>query len=165
MTTKRLVPLITVTCCVCCTAALASDWFGYHNARFQYQVDIPASFLTIKESTNGDGGVAKSVDGGSELRVWGNALVLGDFAEETKSRIDSDRQDGWTVTYEKRQPAWAAWSGKRGGRIFYARSISACEGAVASFRIEYPAESKEAFDPIITRLQKSLKAGKCQSSR
>jgi len=153
---------IAIALSVCSSLAVASDWSRYHNARFQYQIDIPPNFSRIEESQNGDGGVATSRDGGAELRVWGSHLIDRSFVDEANWRIGEDRRNGWNVTYEKRQPAWAAWSGLKGNRIFYERAIPVCDGAAAYFRLEYDREQKEAFDPIIAKLTKSLQSGKCR---
>lgn len=160
---------ITLAFSACSSLAVASDWSGYYNNRFQYQIDIPPNFSKIKEADNGDGGVATSQDGGAELRVWGSYSIDRSFVDEAKWRIDEDRKVGWSVTYEKRQPAWAAWSGLKGNRIFYERTIPVCNdaapdfpSAAAYFRLEYDQGQKEAFDPIIARLTKSLQSGKCK---
>lgn len=142
-------------------SAQATDLSTYGNARFGYRIDTPPGFSAVAEAANGDGGISRSHDGNAELRVWGGYLTKGDFQKEVRSRIDQDVADGWKVTYRKQHPAWASWSGTKGGRIFYARAIPACDGAAAYFRIEYDTSQKKAFDPIVSRLVKSFLSGNC----
>lgn len=69
--------------------------------------------------------------------------------------------DGWKVTYRKQNSAFASWSGTKGDQIVYERAIPACNGAAAYFRLEYHADAKEAFDPVILRLVQSLQSDRC----
>jgi hypothetical protein len=141
--------------------AVAVGWGQYGNARFQYWIDIPPGFSKVEESENGDGGVSMSSDGSAELRVWGGYLSDRSLAAEAKWRADQDRSDGWTVTYQKQQAKWAVWSGAKGDRIFYERAIPTCDDAAAYFRLEYDKDQAAAFDPIVSRLGKSLRSGAC----
>jgi hypothetical protein len=138
-----------------------ADWHSYGNARFNYWIDIPPGFPRIAEAENGDGGSSEASVGHAKLSVWGSYLSEGDFRQETKWRADQDRADGWSVTLERGGPGWAVWSGAKAGRIFYQRAIPGCNGAAAYFRLEYDKESAAAFDPVIVRLGKSLRSGKC----
>ena len=141
--------------------AIASDWKPYGNARFQYWIDIPPDFTGVKESENGDGGISLSADGRAELSVWAGYLAGDSFAAEVNWRIDQDRSNGWIIAYRKQQTNWAVWSGTKGDRIFYERAIPVCGDATAYFRLEYDKERKKTFDPIISRLVKSLRSGRC----
>ncbi|MBB6469461.1 hypothetical protein HNQ96_005351 [Aminobacter lissarensis] len=145
----------------CSALAMASGWKHYGNARFQYWIDIPPNFSRLEESENGDGGVSSSSDGTAELSVWGGYLDEGDFAAEIEWRTSQDRGDGWSITYQRQQAKWAVWSGAKGGRIFYERAIPVCDGASAYFRLEYDRKQVKAFDPVISRLVKSLRSGDC----
>ncbi|MDR2857382.1 MAG: hypothetical protein LBV50_06005 [Novosphingobium sp.] len=136
-------------------------WSGYGNARFNYRIDIPPEYTEVDESGNGDGGISHGLDGRAELSIWGQYLIDGSFTDNAKWRLEQDRKDGWTVTYEKSQPQWAVRSGTKGARIFYERGIPVCNGAAAFFRIEYDKGWEKAFDPIIARLAKSLRSGEC----
>lgn len=138
-------------------AAQAAEWQSYGNARFGYTIDIPPGFSPVRESDNADGGVSESQDKQSRLAVWGSNVVEGSFAEEFRSRIEGARADGWDISYRRETPTWASWSGSVDGRIFYARAIALCDDQAAYFLIEYPDGGKEAYDPVIARLVKSLK--------
>jgi hypothetical protein len=157
----RISGIVALSTMLSLAAVQASEWTPYANARFNYQVEIPPGFSSIAEAENGDGGTSQSSDDRSELRVWGGYLTEGSFGDEVTWRIDGDIKEGWQVPYRKVRPDWASWSGKKQGRIFYQRTVAACEGASASFRIEYDATQAKAFDGIVARLVKSLRAGHC----
>ena len=141
--------------------AATSDWKPYGNARFQYWIDIPPDFTGVKESENSDGGSSSSPDGRAELRVWGSYLTEGSFAAEVNWRVDQDHSNGWIIAFRKQKANWAVWSGTKGDRIFYERAIPVCDDATAYFRLEYDKEREKAFDPIVFRLVKSLRSGRC----
>ena len=141
--------------------ALAAAWTPYGNARYNYWIDVPPGFSAIEEAENGDGGTAKSPDGQAELAVWGGYLSDRDFPNEVKWRVGQEQADGWSVTYERHKAKWAVWSGSKDGRIFFERAIPVCDGAAAYFRLEYDKAAQKAFDPIVARLSKSLRAGDC----
>lgn len=143
------------------TTAIAGGWASYSNGRYGYRIDIPPGFFAVVEAGNGDGGVARFADGASELRVWGGYILDGKFSDEIASRIDQDRADGWNVSYEKRQQAWAVWSGSRAGRIFYQRAVTLCDDAVGYFRLEYAGSDSADMEPLIGRLGKSLRKNGC----
>jgi hypothetical protein len=140
-------------------AAAASH---YVNARYGYAVDIPAGFGPVHEADNSDGGISKSLDGQSELRVWGANLLLDPLSSDVKGRIDSAGQEGWQITYRKVTDHWASWSGAREGRIFYARAILLCHDDQAGFfQIEYPDDKHDELDPVVKGLVKSFKSTDC----
>ena len=66
------------------------------------------------------------------------------------------------MTYESKVAASsAAYSGQKGGRIFYEREITTCNGqAHAAYRLEYPAAEKAKYDGVIKALNASLESGK-----
>jgi hypothetical protein len=136
--------------------ASAADWSHYGNARFGYWVDVPPGFSKIVEAGNSDGGTSTSADGRAELSAWGAYIMEDSFADEVASRIDDDKQEGWIVSYDKRAAKAASWSGTKGDRVFYERTVVGCDGAAAYFRIEYDRSAIKAYDKIVARLARSL---------
>ena len=145
------------------SSANASDWSSYANARFGATIDIPPGFVNdVPEPANGDGLTFHSADGNAELLVWGNNLVDADFNQDVAARLKSDTEDGWNISYVAgvNGSGWQVYSGTREDRLLYAKSISSCKETQAlHFRIEYPGAQETDFDPIVSRLSKSLKAG------
>jgi hypothetical protein len=145
------------------SSAIAAEWSNYENARFGVTIDIPPGFVNdVHEPANGDGLTFHSVDRKAELLVWGNNLVDEDFNQDVAARLKSDAEDGWNISYVARVngSGWQVYSGTRGGRLLYAKSISSCKETQAlHFRVEYPEAQKTAYDSVVARLAKSLKAG------
>jgi hypothetical protein len=134
----------------------------YVNGRYGYGVDIPAGFRPVQEADNSDGGVSRSVDGQSQLSLWGANLLLDPLSTDVKARIDSATEEGWEMSYVKVTNRWASWSGARNGRIFYARAIILCHDDQAGFfQLEYPSEKVDEFDPIVKALVKSFDKADC----
>lgn len=163
----RMAPMISTTRLVTALAVLALSapalaQATYGNARYGYFLDIPPGFSRVEESGNGDGGRSSSKDGNATLVVWGSYLADRTFGHEIAWRADQDRADGWDVTYQKEQRGWAVWSGAKDGRIFYARAVPLCAGAVAYVRLEYAKADAKAFDPLVSRMAKSLRGGACR---
>ncbi len=144
------------------SVALAADWTSYANPRFGEIVDIPPGFVNdVAAPENGDGLTFHSADGKAELLVWGGNLVDGCFSTDAEQRVSNETEDGWDISYGKSSGAdWQVYSGTKGDRIVYARSMASCKGSQAlHLRIEYPAAQKKDYDAIVERLSSSLKAG------
>jgi hypothetical protein len=145
------------------STSFASEWTSYSNARFGVNIDVPPAFVNdVPASANGDGLTFHSADGQTELLVWGNNLVDEDFREDSTGRLNSDTQDGWVIAYQAgvNSDDWQVYSGTRNGRLLYVKSISSCKNTQAlHFRIEYPEAQKTAYDAVVARLSRSLKAG------
>jgi hypothetical protein len=135
--------------------ALGAEWGHYENARFGYAIDIPPGFAGQGEADDGDGQVFSTPT--AELGVYGGYILEGDFEDEIKALQQTAVEAGWTITYQAATPRWASYSGTQGSRIFYARAIALCDGAVAEFSLTYGEVDLEAFNPIVERLVTSLK--------
>ena len=134
----------------------------YVNVRYGYQLDLPDGFGPVREAVNADGGVSQAADGQSKISAWGGNLLLASLSGDVAGRIDSMQREEWQITYRKIAGRWAAWSGERDGRIFYARAILLCHDDQAGFlQIEYPAERREEFDPVVSKLVKSFSKTDC----
>ena len=154
----RRTALAILLACVCLAGASAAAGLHYVNVWYRYAIDLPPGFSAIEESGNGDGGFSFSADRKSKLAVWGSNALVDSFRSDIESRIRSAEDDGWTIGYSKITGQWASWSGQKAGRIFYARQIMVCGEGVAAFELEYPEAAKDAFDPVVQNLVKSLKA-------
>ena len=155
-------PLVAFVIFAMTTAACAADWSSYTNARFGASIDIPPGFVNdVPAPANGDGLTFHSVDGQAELLIWGNNVVEGDFKTDGQARLRGELDDGWDVSYRSESADdWHVYSGSKGDRIMYLRSISSCKGTQAlHFRIEYPKEQNKDYDSVVERLGKSLRTG------
>ena len=137
-------------------SAAAADWGHYVNPRFGYAIDLPPGFVGQGESTNGDGQLFKTPT--ALLAVYGMNMVDVDFETEVRQDQEDAQHDGWNITYQMSTPSAASYSGIKGGRVLYARMIVLCGETLAGFAVEYSRADIPAFDPVIARLLRSLKA-------
>jgi hypothetical protein len=154
-----------IAMCLMISSAYAAGWQKYANVRFGVMIDIPPGFVQWGDvPANNDGLSFVSSDGAAKLRVWGNNIMADSFKDELQENFESDQSDGWVVSYgagnKQRTMTWAVYSGTKGDMIMYEKSIASCKGTQSlHFRIEYPKAHKLAYDAVVTRLGKSLKAG------
>ncbi len=140
---------------LCCLPALAADWSDYVNDRFGIAVAVPPGFVAGEPPANGDG--LRFSTPTSSLSVFGSLLAEGGFEADVAQRKAWAGDDGWALTYEATTPGWAVWSGRKGSRILYARAIPICGGAaIGVFELDYSLADQQAFEPLITRLGRSL---------
>ncbi|WP_183364575.1 hypothetical protein [Gellertiella hungarica] len=134
--------------------ALAEGWEHYENARFRFVIDVPEGFVAKPAPDNGDGQKWTTPDGYAELIAFGS---LGTTFNAEKAAAKADPAGRYFASGK----SWFVTSGIRDRTIFYARTIRGCDGAVITFRFEYPALRKISYDGLIKRIGKSLKSLPC----
>lgn len=134
-------------------------WKHFENARFGFSIDVPSGLIEQPPPENGDGATFLAADQSAELRVWGNYPIDENFRQDARSRLASEKTEGWRITYAAIKSGWHVYSGTKSDRIVYAKGVSSCAGKVAlNFRLEYPKAEKLQYDAMVTRLSKSLKS-------
>ena len=94
------------------------------------------------------------IEGGASSRIYFRI----DFREESYFPGDAVMLMG--DFNEWRDDRGLVVSGTRGDRIFYRRWLLSCGDAVWNgLSIEYPAAGKQAYDPLVTHMSRSLRAG------
>ena len=141
-------------------AAPASGWTRYVNARFGTGIDYDAGwFLPLPAPENGDGQAFVSTDGLGWFAVFGQQNY-DDLDPRAMMARDREMAGYDTVTYEASGKNWYVLSGQSGGDIFYRKAVvDAANGLVHVFEITYPPAQLATYDPIVTRMAKSLAAG------
>jgi hypothetical protein len=153
------------------SAAWAGEWSSFYNDRYGVTIDVPPGFAQFGDAPdNNDGLTFQSADGKATLLVWGGNIVADSFKEELRGSFEIDQSEGWVVSYgasnKEKTMSWAVYSGTRGDMIMYEKSIASCKGSQSlHFRIEYPVVQKKAYDAVVTRLGKSMKAGPATDCR
>jgi hypothetical protein len=140
--------------------ALAQEWQRFGIERYGFIFDLPPDFALTKRSENGDGATFQGMDG-AFLAIWGADLEKQNFRAEIENRMRLDEAEGWNLTYKRVTPNWASYSGIKDGQIRYVRAITVCDDRAAVFLIDYSREDKIPYDPIVTRMVRSLKAEGC----
>ena len=139
-------------------AQAGSIWKRYVNERFGATADHPADWSAGRAPENGDGLRFSSPDGEAYVSISGSLHTFETTAEVLD--IVAQVEPGTKVTLQKRGPRSIVQSGVRGDRIFYKRSFLACKNQVwNNLVIEYPAARKQEFDPVVTHISASFKAG------
>jgi hypothetical protein len=136
--------------------AAAQEWNRFGSERFGFALDIPPDYSISFESENGDGRVYHGAGGDHLLAIWGADLDAG-FLPEVRARMSQDKSDGWDISYERLTPEWASYSGTKNDTIRYVRAVRLCDDRAAFFYLEYPREEKEALDPVVVRLVRSMR--------
>lgn len=141
-------------------AAAQSRWATYANARFGTTADYPADLFIRRDPPpeNGDGVRMHTADGRATLVIYGHYNVEND----TPASYFATVVDGAGVTYKQVTKTSYVVSGTRGADIFYERCNfrKGDRAAVDCFEVTYPARDKAAWDAIVARISKSLRAGK-----
>jgi hypothetical protein len=153
--------MATVTAALLASAAHAESWRVYRNARFGATADVPKDWTMGEAPENDDGRIFTSPDKQSQI------IVHGGFRSFQKEQEVAERLapgDGETIAYSRKGRDWVAVSGTKGDRIFYRKSLLSCKGTVwNSVSIDYPAAQKKKFDPIVTRVARSLRPGRSEA--
>jgi hypothetical protein len=161
MISRRTVLLMPAAAIAAAAPARAQKaWKTYRNARFGTSIDYPADrFHPLPPPANGDGLRFEARDG-ARFTVSAIRNIDDDTLAEVEKSYLADREAGETITYCDKGPDWFVLSGTRGGMIFYERHLLSHRNAlINTFDISYPARLKSTYDPIVTRMSRSLRPG------
>jgi hypothetical protein len=130
-------------------------WQIYVNDRFGTSFAFPADIFTPSAPPeNGDGRRFVAEDATLEVYAWHN--IDGENAASLKRRLVGS--DGYTeVTYSPSGRSWLVLSGYRGDNIFYEKYVFRGD-TVHGFGIEFPADEKPFYAPIIEQIEDSFRA-------
>ena len=141
-------------------APAQTRWATYGNARFGTTADYPADLFIRRDPPpdNGDGVSMHTADERATLVIYGAYNAENDTPTSYVERLVE--KNG--VTYKKVAKTYYVVSGLRGADIFYERCNfrKGDTAPIDCFQITYPAREKAAWDAIVTRISKSLRAGK-----
>jgi hypothetical protein len=135
------------------------DWQRLTIETFGTEVDYPAAIFTVADgaSEKGVGQRLRSADGRAVLTVYARENDTSDTpASYLKSNLRLARS---ALDYERVTAAFFAISSVRQGVIYYSRCNFSSEmgGAVHCFDLVYPQREQRAWDPIVTRISRSLR--------
>ena len=129
-------------------------WTTYANERFGMRFDYPDGVFSPREPPeNGDGRTFASEDATLQIFAFENAD--GETAASLERRLVG--AEGYAdVTYSPGGENWLVLSGFRGENIFYEKYLFG-GGGVAAFGLEFPAEQKPFYAPIVERIEDSFR--------
>jgi hypothetical protein len=121
-------------------------------------IEVPLSrFTAVEPAPDNRDGRAFSAQDGARLWVSGTfapSALMSSF-EDYKRSLLADAQQRLEVTYQKGGKGWLVFSGRSGEKIIYTKIVEGCDAA-HELTIEYPAEAKALYDPVVTRLSRTL---------
>ena len=145
---------------VACPAVAQRAWTTYRNERFGTTIDYPSDkFTPTDPPANADGRRFVAADGGTfTVSAINNVLHQRLAAIETAAVKSLGRSA--RITYREHGPSWFVLSGTSGNTIFYHRHLlSHRREIINDFAISYPAKLRSGYDPIVTRMARSFRAG------
>jgi hypothetical protein len=135
-------------------------WKTFFNDRYGTSIEYPSRFKPGRPPDNNDG-LSFTADDGAELAVWGSFNALEHDVAGLEAFLREDPKEGEQITYRAAGKNWLVLSGTRRDRVFYKRHQFSHKGEVVNaFEISYPAALAATYDPIVTRIAKSLKPGR-----
>jgi len=134
-----------------------NGWRTYVNDRYGMSFDYPADVFSAEAPPeNGDGRTFKA--GEATLQTFAFHNIDNETPASLKRRlVGTEGYDD--VTYSPRGQTWLVLSGFRGNRIFYEK-YAFNGGVISAFGIEFPADEKPYYSPIIERIEDSFRAGR-----
>jgi hypothetical protein len=146
-------------------SAQDDGWQEFSMEGFHFTVDIPSDFMPVKRFDNYS--IEFNSPDGSVLGVWGgdwgrNGVRESDFLSLIDEQIKRGESEGWVFTYKRIKSDWVSYSGIRDDKIRYARAEIICGDEVAFFSMDYDLDKKIEYDPIVTRMVRSMKAKDCE---
>jgi len=131
-------------------------WKTYVNERYGTRLDFPPDvFVPGEAAENGAGRRFAAAD--ATLEIYSFENIERETPASLKRRLVGS--EGYTdVTYSPTGDGWLVLSGFRGPIIFYEKYFFA-GGIVSGFGMEFPADQKPQYAPIIERMENSFRAG------
>jgi hypothetical protein len=146
-------------------SAQEEGWEEFSMKGFHFILDIPTSFIPVKRFENYS--IEFNSSDGSALGIWGgdwgkNGVDSAEFLSMIDELIKRDESEGWEFTYKRIKSNWISYSGVKDDRIRYARAEIVCGDEVAFFSMDYDLDKKIEYDPVITRMVRSMEAKDCE---
>lgn len=133
--------------------AVPPAYHTYHNARFGYRIDYPATLTPWPEAGNGDGRRFVSADGQTVLTVYAafNAYEASDgdpLTQDWQLAQNTWRQQGATFSLSRKLSTGYVLSGQVHGHIFYEKTVLRAN-TFTTFSWEYPSARKAVMDAVV----------------
>lgn len=139
------------------TPALA--WTTFEDDRFAYRVELPPGYSLSHETEQRNARLFHNANG-HLIALWASESAES-FEAEVAEHLWTDQADGWSISYERFTSNWVSYSGTKGDEIRYVRAVNLCGRGAAYFLIDYAQSLKAEYDPIVTRMVRSMEATDC----
>jgi hypothetical protein len=128
----------------------------YHNSRYGYSIEYPASFKKQPPPANNDGRTFVSPDGKATLIVYGTFNVFNDTAESAYHKESKEIKD--PGAYKTCGKNWYVISWVEGSTVIYVKAYVG-KSSLNTFRFTYPSKQSREYNPITTHLEATFRPG------
>ena len=132
-------------------------WKTFSVPQFGTRVDYPASIFSVSEGKpeNGIGERFRTSDGRASFSVYS---TVNDAGETPVTYLKNNlRRPRSSLQYERITPFFFAISEETKDTIFYSRCNFSINRRIHCLDLIYPYREKRAWDPIVTRISRSLR--------
>lgn len=140
-----------------------AGWQAFHEDRLGYRIDLPLGMFHVVEEMP-DRISLQETGGEAQLLAYGGENAGDATVAEFRRTLEGAE---WIreITYRAGGRSWFVLSGyyrredvEQEDLIFYAKVMfNADRSRFSGFEISYPRSDKRRFDPIVTRIEKSLR--------
>jgi len=132
----------------------------YTNSRFGFTVEYPATFTEDTPPSNNDGRKfyneeATIIASGSHINIIEENETIETYYNRKIESVSSP------IAYQRLGDDWYVISYTEGDQIFYLKSIIG-DDIISNLSISYPANKKDYYDPMVTRIADNFKGGKTE---
>jgi len=136
-------------------------WKTYVNDRYGTSIEYPSRFKPGEPPDSNDG-LRFTTEDGAELAVWASYAAMNRSLAELEASLRENLKDDEKITYRATGKNWLVLAGTQGDKVFYTRYLLTHRNELENaIRISYPAALAATYDPIVARIAKSLKGGRC----
>lgn len=124
----------------------------YVNGRFHYSVDYPEGFIKTMVPANNDGVEMRNPNDYAVL-VASGSYVFESIGKEYQRALNDVKGN---LGYHEQGSNWYVITWIQNGSLYYMKTIYK-DKTRASFRLKYPAEMKDKYNPIIEHMEATLR--------
>ncbi|WP_342642915.1 hypothetical protein [Rhodoligotrophos ferricapiens] len=144
------------------TADASSTWRRHVDNRLGLSVDLPAKGFVAADPAPGNEGIRLvASDGSGEISVYSVPLSSMSFSAFRRQLIEGARDYGARITYTAGGDNWFVFSGLWKDQIVYYKVLlkQVCGTPTAhQFHLRYPRNQKRSYDPVIARMDDTLRS-------
>ena len=144
------------TCILTLAAQESPAWNTYHNSRYGFSIEYPASFTSEPPPENNDGRTFVSRDRKATIAVYGNYNVFDDSLESAMKKALEEIKV--PIAYKTKGKNWYVISWKEKEMITYIKTYVG-KSALNTFLFTCPAAQKERYDSVTAYCEKSFRPG------
>jgi hypothetical protein len=137
-------------------AGAQEGWRTYSNPNLGTRVEFPADLFSVAEGRpeQGSGVRFRTADGRARLSIYSLRNEQGlTPATWLRTNLQVPRQ---SLYYQRIAPTFFAISANHQNLIYYSR-CNFVQSVIHCIYVIYPREQKRAFDPIVTRISRTLR--------